>query len=114
MENEIKIANCGCGGNGKILKINENSFFITCSKCHTDSGIYSTEAEAINAWNRAMGAKDINVPNKERTAKVTNIHERIGENTVFTLIGKCECGELVSSWSKYCHNCGARLEWNYE
>ena len=67
---------------------------------------------AIEAWNRAMGAKDINVPNKERTAKV----ETVEKPNVF----KCsECGQYFHStaWGspvEYCSRCGCRLEWEHE
>lgn len=100
MENNIKIANCGCGGNGKVLKINEKSYFITCSNCHTDSGIYSTEAEAIEAWNKAMG---------ERTAKV-KWASTYGEIMEYRFEGICECGTEIDHMWEYCPSCGARLE----
>ena len=48
----------------------------------------------------------------ERTAKVSNqIFNNSNPYTVGAWIGTCECGELVSYSSKYCHMCGARLEW---
>ena len=29
--------------------------------------------------------------------------------------GKCiSCGELVTAYDKYCHNCGQRLDWSEE
>ena len=111
MTDELKPVRCGCGGEAMLL-VDMNNYSIMCRKCGINTENYDTEAEAIMAWNKAMGAKDINVPDKkERIAKVTNIHEKIGSSTVFTLIGKCKCGELVSSWDKYCHECGSRLEW---
>lgn len=52
---------------------------------------------------------------EERTAKVNNqIFNNSSPYTVGAWIGTCECGELVSYSSKYCHMCGARLEWNHE
>ena len=48
----------------------------------------------------------------ERTAKVSNqIFNNSNPYTVGAWIGTCECGVLVSYSSKYCHMCGARLEW---
>lgn len=109
MEDKIKIVNCGCGGSGKVLKINEKSYFITCSNCHTDSGIYSTEAEAIQAWNKAMGAKDINVPNKFATdTNVGNKTAKFKQDGEFLRCGKCN--HIVDSGYKYCPECGSRLE----
>ena len=56
-----------------------------------------------------------NIPSaelKERTAKVSNqIFNNSNPSTVGAWIGTCECGELVSYDSKYCHMCGSRLEW---
>ena len=50
---------------------------------------------------------------KERTAKVSNqIFNNSNPYTVGAWIGTCECGELVSSSSKYCHICGAKLDWS--
>ena len=109
MEDKIKIANCGCGGKGKVLKITEKDYFITCSNCHTDSGIYSTETEAIQAWNKAMGAKDINVPNKFATD--TNVGNKTAKFKQDGEFLRCEkCNHIVDSGYKYCPNCGCRLE----
>ena len=56
-----------------------------------------------------------NIPSaelKERTAKVSNqIFNNSNPYTVGAWIGTCECGELVSYSSKYCHMCGAKLDW---
>ena len=50
---------------------------------------------------------------KERTAKVSNqIFNNSSPDTVGAWIGTCECGELVSYSSKYCHMCGAKLNWS--
>ena len=50
---------------------------------------------------------------EERTAKVSNqILNNSNPYTVGAWIGTCECGELVSYSSKYCHMCGARLDWS--
>ena len=52
-----------------------------------------------------------NIPSaelKERAAKVSN---QIFNNSG-AWIGTCECGELVSYTSKYCHMCGAKLDWS--
>ena len=57
-----------------------------------------------------------NIPStepKERTAKVSNqIFNNSNPYTVGAWIGTCECGELVSYSSKYCHMCGAKLDWS--
>ena len=106
---------CGCGGVPKVEQHKVSGFIfyeVRCPFC----GIAvhrPTEDEAIKAWNKAMSAKDINVPNKfttntnvgnkERTAKVKNID---GINYY------CEsCYTPVYDWWTYCVGCGARLEW---
>lgn len=49
----------------------------------------------------------------ERTAKVSNqIFNNAKSYIVGAWIGTCECGELVSYSSKYCHMCGAKLDWS--
>ena len=56
-----------------------------------------------------------NIPSAdpERTTKVSNqIFNSANPYTVGSWIGTCECGELVSYSSKYCHMCGARLDWS--
>lgn len=60
---------------------------------------------AIEAWNRAMGATDMNVGDKERTAKA-----EWSEVDGCHLCG--ECGFAVCpNCDVYCAGCGARLEW---
>ena len=118
MTDELKPVPCGCGGEARVLPYRPLTaglrdlrvyHYIECDKCGTRTIVKTTEAEAIEAWNRAMGAKDINVPNKERTAKV----ESVEKPNVF----KCsECGQYFHStaWGspvEYCSRCGARLEW---
>lgn len=49
----------------------------------------------------------------ERTTKVSNqIFNNSNPHTIGAWVGTCECGELVSYSSKYCHMCGAKLDWN--
>ena len=103
-----KPINCGCGGEAFShfipLMGNLPSCFIYCKKCGIKTIPFQTESEAITAWNKAMG---------ERTAKVSNqIFNNSNPYTVGAWIGTCECGELVSYSSKYCHMCGAKLDWS--
>lgn len=120
MSEELKLVRCGCGGEA-ILQFCESGyswnrsrgFCVECTKCQIKTIDYQTEAEAVQIWNKAMGVKDINVPGKERTAKVSNqIFNNPNPYTVGAWIGTCECGELVSHTSKYCHMCGAKLDWS--
>jgi len=74
---------------------------------------------AIEGWNKAMGAKDINVPNKFATDMNVGDKERIAkvETVEKPNVFKCgECGQYFHStaWGspvEYCSRCGCRLEW---
>ena len=63
MTDELKPVNCGCGGEAEIIKHTYHklspSYGIRCTNCHTESWqFYNTDAEAIQAWNKAMGKED--------------------------------------------------------
>lgn len=96
-----KPVKCGCGGEAEIIKHTFHklspSYGIECTNCHAESWqFYNTEAEAIEAWNTAMG---------ERTAKA-----EWSEVDGCHLCG--ECGFAVCpNCDVYCAGCGARLEW---
>ena len=66
MTEELKPVNCGCGGEANIVFpfMHTEMYLIECNECGICTSSYNSEAEAITAWNRAMGAKDNNVPNK--------------------------------------------------
>lgn len=110
---EMKPVRCGCGGKAEI-RYQSDMYGVRCSKCFIWNGGFNTEAEAIEAWNKAMGAKDINVPVKERTAKVIPIET----DNAAGMLWKCsECGQPMhrTSWSRqnnYCPSCGAKLDWS--
>lgn len=88
--NALKPVRCGCGGEA-IRKHycysygdDDQYYFVWCERCDIQTKTYPTEAEAIEAWNRAM-----------RRAKVD-----ILPNT-------CEDkGEMP-----FCPHCGDELEW---
>ena len=111
-----ELVNCGCGGQASMCYGFEhrNIYAVECAVCGTCTCDYDTKAEAIEAWNRAMGAKDINIPNKERTAKVVGVEKPIiGDEEGKTIkITSCEnCENVVSIFDNFCPHCGARLEW---
>ena len=115
---------CGCGGEAKVEEW-VGRWYVRCQKsnCLISTKNCDTEAEAIEAWNRAMGtdartlmkvfAYDATCAvcekKKERTAKV----ETVEKPNVY----KCsECGQYFHStaWGspvEYCSRCGARLIW---
>lgn len=108
MNEELKPIKCGCGGEAFShfipLMGNLPSCFIYCKKCGIKTIPFQTESEAITAWNKAMGAKDINVPDKE-----TVLIEPFDAN--LTHVGYCMCGELVNIDYSYCPRCGRKIEW---
>ena len=90
MTDELKPVRCGCGGEAwrGIVYVEGIRFFrVYCENCRTETDIYDTEAEAVTAWNRAMGNRD-ELSRVERTAKVDIIAGR-----------------------PFCPNCGDELEW---
>ena len=142
MTDELKPVRCGCGGEA-ILKHycysygdDDQYYYVWCSKCDIQTKTYPTEAEAVQAWNRAMGITHERAveylqstgwmqdhdrqmmtmgsieksSTVERTAKV----ETVEKPNVY----KCsECGQYFHStaWGspvEYCSRCGCRLDWN--
>ena len=99
-----KPVNCGCGGFVDSHLGKYTSWFISCEKCGVRTPLCASRDEAITIWNRAMGAKDTNVPNKN-----TVIIQPF--TTDMNHVGYCKCGYLVNAEWKYCPNCGFRLEW---
>lgn len=92
---EIKPVRCGCGGEVVIYVTYfwGKCYVCQCDECGTASRPCDTEAEAITAWNRAMG---------ERTAKVIRLED-----------GRVVCSaclEPLGIKSNYCRTCGAKLD----
>ena len=58
-KSQPKPVRCGCEGEAEVIKHTFHgaspSYGVECTNCHTESWqFYSTEAEAIEAWNKAM------------------------------------------------------------
>lgn len=57
MTDELKPVRCGCGGaTRRCADPITGQWFVQCRACGTVALYYNSEAEAIMAWNRAMGA----------------------------------------------------------
>lgn len=126
MTDELKPVRCGCGGEAKVEEW-VGRWYVRCQKsnCLISTKNCDTEAEAIEAWNRAMGtntrrllevlvhdATDTNVGNKERTAKVVTEEKPIEGSDNYIAVTSCgACGNVVSLFDTYCSGCGCRLEW---
>ena len=115
MTDELTPVRCGCGREAVIMPSLSGRFAVGCKKCDICTGLYNTEAEAIIAWNRAMGAKDINVPNK--FAKDINVpnkgkwQRRKGSDC--WECSEChavlESDDIVRHNYYYCYHCGADM-----
>ena len=63
MTDELKPVRCGCGGEAKVISYLSReyckmAYYVRCENCGTETDDLHSEAEAIQAWNRAMGAKE--------------------------------------------------------
>ena len=129
-----KPVKCGCGGEARIGKIYGDAWTVECTECGIQSGCYDTEAEAITAWNTAMGtstrrllevlvhdATDMNVGDK--FAKDMNV-PRKGKWLWDEEEDRCycsECGEEddlsidgVYMMHDFCPNCDADMRISHE
>ena len=61
---EVQPCKCGCGGKARINYTESYLAYVECQECLTATRFCRTAKEAILIWNKAMGAKDINVPDK--------------------------------------------------
>lgn len=111
---------CGCGGEAVVHEHEYGEYEVYCPRCFITTDDYATEAEAIEAWNRAMGgvvvAKNATT---ERTAKVT-MDLRCVDGIAYQQHFCSSCGNSLDipqigkspDWKpNYCKSCGARLEW---
>ena len=64
-DNELKPVRCGCGGEAKVETDHDiiqpvapiDWKRVVCAKCNIRTTWRKTEAEAITAWNKAMGTE---------------------------------------------------------
>ena len=113
MNNELKPVRCGCGGEPVIWHNFSGLTFLSCKSCEITSKGYDNHFEAIEAWNRAMGAnrvqfeavaKDIDVPGKFATD--TNVVDKIeSHDEKYILEG---CIQMMQELADYF---GEYLEW---
>lgn len=116
MNEEPKPVCCGCGGEAEVLHPSyTHCIVVMCGKCGIRTPYMNSEAEAITAWNRALGATDMNVGDKERTAKVIEHDASITDTDGYKyqrseyLCGNCK--KKVLGGDEYCSHCGCRLDW---
>lgn len=89
------------GGAAEI--VHARNYYAWCDKCETRGDWYSTEAEAIKAWNTRA----------ERTChKKKHLNLTIGDNFLTQSGWDCsECGGRLDLpvWTFYCPTCGAKV-----
>ena len=90
MTDELKPVRCGCGGKAKVIcgyAAATKPYHVECMACGTRTTFHYFEAEAIQAWNQAMGKpieidrfdKDTNIPYKNATD--TNVGDKFDKDT---------------------------------
>lgn len=127
MSDEPKPVCCGCGGEAVVGTV-DGVWYAFCDRCDITTSTYQTEAEAVKAWNDAMGTNPRTLmrvfaydatcgvcdKRKERTAKVKDQHQ-VGDHGKVYDYGSCgACGAAVILPDKYCSECGAKLDWSEE
>ena len=120
MTEELKPVCCGCGGEAEVRGF-ENlddsvSIYVCCSKCHTSTVSFTgdqAEANAVEAWNHAMGATDIHVGDK--FAKDICVLDKVRKGkwkNIALFTRECsECGAQFHEleYDNFCPNCGADM-----
>ena len=134
MTDKLKPVRCGCGGEAKIdWALQPDGVYITgvyCENCGTKTiPFWGKEKDkaidyAVTTWNRAMDAKDINVPNKfatdtnvgdkERTAKVEEDewteHKMLSRDYGKIYYQHDCCCYLYESPYQFCPYCGKKMK----
>ena len=118
MTNDLKPIPCGCGGEAKVQRVRTLKSYVLvvmCTKCEIATNYYTNEAEAIQAWNRAMGSTEKSSV-VERTAKVIEHDASVTDTDGYKyhrseyLCGACK--KKVLGGDDYCSHCGAKLDWS--
>ena len=128
MTDELKPVPCGCGGEEHVVRYSVKdwdlnkwvpAFYVKCKKCGIRTIDYPTEAEAIEAWNRAMGADKnsiVSVFSSVDIAKIDSVtpkYQGFGDGEKLFAYGYIcpNCKGYVREGDKYCAQCGMKLEW---
>ena len=118
----IQPVRCGCGGEAEVLQPSgyREHFLVWCPDCGIKTSYQLTEAEAIETWNRAMGARDINVPNKDLISRqdaiailserAENLRDTYGDlggacSGAVKLIESIPAAEPEPEEFEWCHDC---------
>lgn len=114
--NALKPVRCGCGGEASCYFTHYwgKCFTVQCSECGIETKPYDTEAEAIEAWNRAMSSAE---PERKKGKWIPHPHGR--EWDVCSVCGTgCKRREFEMYFGQemfteygyqYCPHCGAEM-----
>lgn len=93
MSEKLKPVRCGCGGEAVIYVTHwwGKCYVCECDECGMASRPCTTEAEAIRAWNRAMGAE------KMPTTNMTILHRKIDLLSILQAIKS----DKIRVWMSY-------------
>ena len=111
MTDELKPVPCGCGGESWTdYIIGEPSegvgWFVCCKNCEIQlPPEYATEAEAVQAWNRAMGSAEKSSTVERKKGKWIVHDYALGRERYecADCKGRCDLGY------NFCPNCGADM-----
>ena len=116
MTDELKPFRCGCGGEAEVGEVHfwGRCYTVQCSECGIETKPHPTEAEAVQAWNRAMGKFPKTDIRKIDSVRPTKCEYGDG-NVTFASGYICpNCYSNVRERDNYCCGCGMRLEWKHE
>ena len=87
-----KPVNCGCGGEANVISpfMHTDIYLVECNECGICTSSYNTKAEAIEAWNRAMGATNTN--DEDKVERLVNEFEEILAHVRESTVSDCVCG----------------------
>lgn len=117
MTDELTPVRCGCGGEAEVKK---HTFYralplysVKCDRCGIQVPSRNTEAEAVQAWNRAMGSAEKSSV-VERTAKVEEDewteHKMLSRDYGKIYYQHDCCCDLYESPYQFCPYCGKKMK----
>ena len=105
-EHALKPARCGCGGEvWKVCADGSTDCYYICSQCGIGTTLYPSEAEAVTAWNRAMGSAEKSSTVERKKGKWIVHDYALGRE-------RYECADCKGRCDleyNFCPNCGADM-----
>lgn len=108
MSEKLKPVRCGCGGEAKVISYLSREYFkmayyVRCENCGTETDDLHSEAEAIEVWNRAMGA------GKNEVA-ITKGYWMVTYDGLHCSVCNYKCETTAPP--KVCPHCRTKLDWS--